>query len=269
MKNFIGHDGFIWWIGVVEDIEDPLTLGRCKVRCFGYHPPKKDNLVPTEDLPWALAIHAVNTPNFYGTPKKGDWVFGFFMDSTAAQEPAILGYLPAIPQQASEYFGEPPDLTRNFSKVTQKNSVFIDVNGSTIELLQDGELKFTANNLTFTSSNNLTLQSSNSISISSNNVTIVGSETASIADANYTYTPTKIYDEIHYALTVAESAYEVANNALLLAQQALTAAQAAQSSANAAQGSADAAQSSADTAQTSAENAQATATTATALSIIG
>jgi len=37
MRNFLGHDGFIWWIGVVEDINDPLTLGRCKVRCFGYH----------------------------------------------------------------------------------------------------------------------------------------------------------------------------------------------------------------------------------------
>jgi hypothetical protein len=63
MRNFLGHDGFIWWIGVVEDIDDPLTLGRCKVRCFGYHPAIKENAVPTEDLPWALAIHPLNTPN--------------------------------------------------------------------------------------------------------------------------------------------------------------------------------------------------------------
>ena len=104
MRNFIGQDGFVWWIGVVEDINDPLTLGRCRVRCFGYHPAKSTNLVPTEDLPFALSIHPLNTPNLYGTPRVGEWVFGFFLDALSAQEPAILGYLPAIPEAASSYF---------------------------------------------------------------------------------------------------------------------------------------------------------------------
>ena len=123
MKNFIGQDGFVWWIGIVEDINDPLTLGRCKVRCFGYHPAKKTNLVLTEDLPFALSIHPLNTPNLYASPKVGDWVFGFFLDSLSAQEPAILGYLPAIPEAATEYFGTEPNLTRNFARVnTAKNS---------------------------------------------------------------------------------------------------------------------------------------------------
>ena len=122
MRNFLGHDGFIWWIGIVEDINDPLTLGRCKVRCFGYHPAKKTNLVPTEDLPWALTIHPLNTPNLYASPKVGEWVFGFFLDSLSAQEPAILGYLPAIPQAAAEYFGTAPNLTRNFARVNTANN---------------------------------------------------------------------------------------------------------------------------------------------------
>jgi hypothetical protein len=122
MKNFIGHDGFIWWIGIVEDINDPLTLGRCKVRCFGYHPAKKTNLVPTEDLPWALTIHPLNTPNLYASPKVGEWVFGFFLDSLSAQEPAILGYLPAIPEAATEYFGTAPNLIRNFARVNTANN---------------------------------------------------------------------------------------------------------------------------------------------------
>ena len=74
MRNFIGQDGFVWWIGVVEDINDPLTLGRCKVRCFGYHPAKATNQVPTEDLPWALTIHPLNTPNLYATPRVGEWL---------------------------------------------------------------------------------------------------------------------------------------------------------------------------------------------------
>jgi hypothetical protein len=122
MRNFLGHDGFIWWIGIVEDINDPLTLGRCKVRCFGYHPAKKTNLVPTEDLPWALTIHPLNTPNLYASPKVGEWVFGFFLDSLSAQEPAILGYLPAIPEAAAEYFGTEPNLIRNFARVNTANN---------------------------------------------------------------------------------------------------------------------------------------------------
>jgi hypothetical protein len=122
MRNFIGQDGFVWWIGVVEDINDPLMLGRCKVRCFGYHPAKTTSLVPTEDLPWALSIHPLNTPNLYASPKVGEWVFGFFLDSMSAQEPAILGYLPAIPQNASEYFGTSPSLVRNFARVTSANN---------------------------------------------------------------------------------------------------------------------------------------------------
>jgi hypothetical protein len=130
MKNFIGQDGFVWWIGVVEDINDPLTLGRCKVRCFGYHPAKSTNLVPTEDLPWAVSIHPLNTPNLYGTPRLGDWVFGFFLDALSAQEPAILGYLPAIPEAAAEYFGTPPSSTRNFQNAVTKNKddILWDIN---------------------------------------------------------------------------------------------------------------------------------------------
>ena len=150
MKNFIGHDGFIWWIGVVEDINDPLTLGRCKVRCFGYHPAKKTNLVPTEDLPWALSIHPLNTPNLYGAPKLGDWVFGFFLDSMSAQEPAILGYLPAIPEEALEYFGTESSTIRNFATVTNRSDIVWQ----------------TANNVTIDSETNLTLSGNTNLTLS-------------------------------------------------------------------------------------------------------
>lgn len=117
MKNFLGQDGFIWWIGVVEDVLDPNRLGRVKVRCYGYHPKKQldsngneipELAVPSSDLPWAIPIHPINTPNLYGAPNVGDWVFGFFLDGQNAQEPAILGYFPGIPQRANDYFGSQP-----------------------------------------------------------------------------------------------------------------------------------------------------------------
>ena len=44
--NFIGHNGFVWWIGVIEDRMDPLNLGRCRVRIQGLHEGTKAQ-VPT------------------------------------------------------------------------------------------------------------------------------------------------------------------------------------------------------------------------------
>lgn len=128
MHNFLGHDGFVWWIGQVVSIDDPMTLGRCRVRIFGYHGEVKD--IPDEDLPWAVSIHPVNTPNLYGTPRVGDFVFGFFLDALAAQEPAMMGYFPYAP----------PGQTKSFSSVTQKDSVVLDVNGAKIIIDSTGNV---------------------------------------------------------------------------------------------------------------------------------
>ena len=184
MKNFIGHDGFIWWIGIVEDINDPLTLGRCKVRCFGYHPAKKTNLVPTEDLPWALSIHPLNTPNLYGAPKLGDWVFGFFLDSMSAQEPAILGYLPAIPEEALEYFGTESSTIRNFATVTNRSDIVWQTANSNITIETDKNLVLNAKNSTINSNANLTL--------TGNNVTVSSNTDLTLRDSLYNTTLTEL-----------------------------------------------------------------------------
>ena len=133
MNNFLGRDGFVWWVGIVEDIDDPLTLGRCKVRIFGYHGEKTD--IPTENLPWAVSIHPVNLPNFYGTPRVGDWIFGFFLDSIEAQEPAMLGYFPY----------RKADDERNFKQVTQKDSIVFDINDAIISVSNTGDITLESN----------------------------------------------------------------------------------------------------------------------------
>jgi hypothetical protein len=96
INNFAGLNGFVWWIGVVENrTSDPLKLGRCQVRIFGWHTENKQ-LIPSEDLPWCLQVRPTNNSEFDGTPKEGDYVVGFFLDSESGQAPVMLGVLPGI-----------------------------------------------------------------------------------------------------------------------------------------------------------------------------
>ena len=79
INNFAGLNGFVWWVGEIETRIDPLGLGRCQVRIFGWHT-KNEELIPTEDLPWALPIYPINNSKSFSAPMVGDWVVGFFMD---------------------------------------------------------------------------------------------------------------------------------------------------------------------------------------------
>ena len=64
-NHFMGTDGFIWFIGVVEDRDDPSELGRVRVRCVGFHTEDKTR-IPTEGLPWAHVMHPVTDPSMSG-----------------------------------------------------------------------------------------------------------------------------------------------------------------------------------------------------------
>lgn len=86
---------FDWWYGEVEDTNDPMKMGRCKVRVFGRHTDNKE-LLPTSSLPWATLTNSPNTPHSTGTPLEGDWVFGFFADGSNSQSPVIIGVFSSI-----------------------------------------------------------------------------------------------------------------------------------------------------------------------------
>lgn len=96
--NRIGHDNFVWWLGVVEDDKDPLHLGRCRVRIFGSHTPNLD-LVPTDTLPWASPVNPVNNSKSIEAPKMGEYILGFFMDGLSSQFPVMLGVIPGMTQE--------------------------------------------------------------------------------------------------------------------------------------------------------------------------
>ena len=120
LKNFAGKDGFFWFTGVVEDRKDPLKLGRAKVRCIGYHTEDKVEL-PTEALPWALPVVALDHNGHNVGVREGDWVFGFFRDGVQAQEPIMLGVIPGIPEKKADPnvgFNDPtPDEELNINSV--------------------------------------------------------------------------------------------------------------------------------------------------------
>jgi hypothetical protein len=122
---FLGRDEFVWWMGVVEDNEDPEKLGRVRVRIFGYHPGRDTNKVPTEDLPFATVVGAANMPEFYGRIGIGEWVFGFFIDGKDAQEPAILGLLPG--KLDSKLNGWSEDKVKSFSHIDDSNKDSISI----------------------------------------------------------------------------------------------------------------------------------------------
>ena len=103
MANFMGKDGFQWFVGVVEDRQDPKHLGRVRVRCLGYHTENHGDL-PTADLPWAHPMNPITSATVSGigqTPLgtvEGAWVVGFFQDGADAQQPIIMGTLPGVPK---------------------------------------------------------------------------------------------------------------------------------------------------------------------------
>ena len=102
----VPNPNMIWFQGVVEDRQDPLFLGRVKVRCLGYHTPDKSQL-PTADLPWSHPVQPITSAAMNGIgdsplgPVEGSWVVGFFRDGELCQNPVYFGTIGGIPTEAS------------------------------------------------------------------------------------------------------------------------------------------------------------------------
>ena len=136
MQNFMGKDGFQWFVGVVEDRQDPKKVGRVRVRCLGYHSENVSDL-PTDRLPWAHPMNPVTSATVSGvgqTPLgmvEGTWVVGFFQDGADAQQPIIIGTLPGVPSSlptkgAGKGFQD--RLNANYPKYTETDMNRLAVN---------------------------------------------------------------------------------------------------------------------------------------------
>lgn len=94
-NDFYGRQGFFWWVGVIENIDDPLKLGRIQVRIIGLHTDDKTDL-PTENLPWGQILQPANGSHTMSLPRVGEWACGFFQDNENAQIPVVMGVFNGI-----------------------------------------------------------------------------------------------------------------------------------------------------------------------------
>ncbi len=133
-SNFLGKDGFIWWIGQVADpkvwrnensrvegtktepgqsIDKEAWGYRCKVRIIGYHSFDR-NILPDDDLPWAHVLTSASdgAPGQGGFGKLpllvgGESVVGFFLDGEEAQQPVLMSCFHRTPAVVNVPGGDP------------------------------------------------------------------------------------------------------------------------------------------------------------------
>lgn len=132
-SNFIGRDGFRWWIGQIpplssmgKQVEGGGWGNRFKVRIIGYHPYSAAEL-PDEDLPWAQCLIPTTAGSGAANVstgvqlQQGDVVLGFFLDGDNAQIPVILatfGRSDSVP--STDYVG-PFQAFTGYSNLVKKN----------------------------------------------------------------------------------------------------------------------------------------------------
>lgn len=103
MKNF--GDNIVYRLGIVEDINDPLKLGRARVRLVGVY----DDLVPVEHLPWAICVYPITGFRLISPPAIKSYVLCWIVDE-GMQQIIIVGELPGI---VDGKYPDTPDLARN------------------------------------------------------------------------------------------------------------------------------------------------------------
>lgn len=102
-------DGLRWFMGVIVSTNDPLKMGRCRVRIFGIH---NDDVaeVPEALLPWASCVIPTTEDGVSGLGrapqlKPGAQVIGIFTDYTQSQQPVIIGTIPRTEKPTNQQLG--------------------------------------------------------------------------------------------------------------------------------------------------------------------
>jgi hypothetical protein len=119
----------IWWMGRVENINDPEKSGKVQVQIYNFYEMPPRGKIQKEDLPWCIPILPTTSPSLNGvgdTPQfvEGSRVLGIFVDgahSGSVSKPYIIGTMPIAPKDENK--NSIPSLARGSDTVeTQKVS---------------------------------------------------------------------------------------------------------------------------------------------------
>jgi len=99
--------------GVIEDNNDPLKIGRVRVRIFGLHTPNNENtgapfnFIDSKDLPWAEVIGGTEFGLISGIGlsnilKQGTWVW-VVLDHDNVNKPIIIGVIKGYSKKRKTY----------------------------------------------------------------------------------------------------------------------------------------------------------------------
>jgi len=114
----------MFYIGTVENNNDPKKLGRLQIRILGLHTHNRlkasedvEHYLPTEDLPWAIPVFSMSSSvdgtGDFNIIENGSKVVVFFMDKNR-QQPFYLGSIPYILE-------EMPDFENGFSDPSKQH----------------------------------------------------------------------------------------------------------------------------------------------------
>jgi len=124
-----------FYVGVVEDRNDPLKLGRLRVRVLNVHSEDRKTDVPIDSLPWSHVMQPPNTSTS-GAPLsqlvEGTWVVVMYMDHNL-QDPLVMGSLPSFDENL-------PNFEKGFSDPFGVNPRWIgsaEESNSSISLVTD------------------------------------------------------------------------------------------------------------------------------------
>ena len=91
----MGEQGFVWFIGIVVDILDPLKAGRVKVRILNEH--FNSTNIENADLPWAVLMTPTTSASKNGNGisptgiEADSYVIGFYLDGMEKAIPVVIG----------------------------------------------------------------------------------------------------------------------------------------------------------------------------------
>lgn len=132
----------MFYIGTVENNNDPLKLGRLQIRILGLHTHNRQKLsedvehyLPTDDLPWAIPVipmaSSIDGIGDFNVIQNGSKVIVFFMDKNL-QQPFYIGSIPFNLEHL-------PDFDYGFSDPTKQHPKESYLNENSISRLVRNE----------------------------------------------------------------------------------------------------------------------------------